>query len=152
MLILPPCWHSFLSQNDSHSVPADACVTEIWSSEKMQMSYCWNAEWTKCQSILSIKRYEIDVDRLFKASVIAAAEGRLYQQLWYLSCEISLVLFCFFQRNKQFSYVLCRDYPENTPTVCLLSSSWIFSKTNDNKEQYRRQVVAYCFQLLMGIF
>lgn len=38
---------------------------------KMQMSYCQNAEWTKCQSIFFNMRYEIDVDRLVEESVIS---------------------------------------------------------------------------------
>lgn len=88
-------------------------------------------------------RYEIDVDRPLKASVIAA-EDRLYQQKWYLSCEISLVFsFLFFSGALAISVSFTEIIPK-TPTVCLLqySISWLF-KTNDNKVQYRYKMVLF---------
>lgn len=88
-------------------------------------------------------RYEIDVDMLLKASVIAA-EGRLYQQKWYLSCEISL-----FFRSISNLCVLYRDYPENTHSLSFIilpcCSKLMITSYNTGARWY-------CFQLLIGIF
>lgn len=96
---------------------------------KMQMSYCWNAEWTKCQSIFFNMRYEIDADRRLLEARASAAEGRLYQQLWYLSCEISLVFFFFTSISN--SLMSFTEIILKTPTVCLY---FISPAHKDNKE------------------
>lgn len=107
---------------------------------KMQMSYCWNSEWTKCQSIFFDMRYEIDVDGLLNASVIAA-EGRLYQQLWYLSCEISLVFFTGTSNSlMSFAEIILKTPTVSTVCLFILYQCQDFLKTNHEKEQYRTQV------------
>lgn len=90
-------------------------------------------------------RYEIDVDKQCDSRIRQVIPTAVIFELWNKPC--------FFQRNKQLSYVLYRDYPENIHSLSPSPSLFIFwlnfLKSNDeNEEQTEETGVSLLFLII----